>query len=105
MANDRSRRRFRYFASPEEVRQYVASLDYKTQDMYLPNIQEPIGFEVIDTTVKLTYGGTIDGYNMGFGTIGLHNHGLLDGDDVDVEIAERSLKLYQKLYRRYHKPK
>jgi hypothetical protein len=83
----------------------VVSLGYQTQNIHLPSIQEPIGFEVTDTTVKLTFGGHIGGYYLGLGTIGLHNYRLLIGDEVEAEIAERSLKLYQKLYRRYHKPK
>ncbi len=106
-------RKFRYFANPDEVVNYLVGLGYEVEDIYDRYGKEILGFSIINTTVDLSYDLVLDGKVVGHGMIRLLR-GTLDQDPTnpnnklvneDGERYERSLKLYQKLKRRFGQPR
>ena len=95
-------RKFRYYAKPEEIKQYLIERGYSIQDLYSRYETEPTGLAIVDTTVRLDYDLVIGESVVAEGMITMRNTPITTGGDP--EKAERSLKLYQKLYRRFSKP-
>lgn len=102
-------RKFVYDAAATEIRKYVEQLGFETVDNYSRDGQEIIGFSVVDTTVSLNYDIKLGDDTLGQGMISLHDSRLVPDPnnshnsiiDADATRYAKSLKLYQKLYRRF----
>lgn len=95
------KRSFRYYAKVEELRRYIEASGYRTEEAYQRD-GRPYGFIVCDTTIQVDYDIVVEGRTVGYGGVSLRNGpAIFDGDTGK---AERSFKLYLKLYRRYRKP-
>jgi hypothetical protein len=105
-------RKFRYYVPPDVVKQYLSSLGLQITENYGRDGTE-IGFTVSDSTVGLNYDIRREQRVVGFGMIYLQDSRLVPDPtnphnslvDADPEVYARSRKLYQKLYRRFSKPK
>ena len=102
-------RRFRYYATPDDIKEYLTGLGYKLENLY--NVQdktEVTGFSISGTDVQLDYDIrsrhpiTGDLLTLGFGMIGLYSN--VHTPEYTLERADRSLKLYERLHRRFSKP-
>jgi hypothetical protein len=96
-------RKFQYQARPDEVRQFLERLGFATDLTYGRYEPDPIGFTVRGTTVRLDYDLVVDGRIVAFGMISMLNTPISTGDDP--QIAAASVKLYEKLYRRFRTPR
>jgi hypothetical protein len=106
-------RTFRYYANPEEIADYLRKDGYDIVDKYDRYGKELLGFTVAGTTVDLSYDLVVRGKVVGQGLIRLlrsnlepdpNNPGNKTVND-DFEQYKRSLRLYQKLHRRFGKPR
>lgn len=106
-------RRFRYCRTADEIRDYLAGLGFQTREDYSEDGLVATGFTVVDTTVDLSYDIIVDGRIVANGMVRLSDELSVPDPrnpynriiDVDPQRYERSRKLYQKLYRRFSKPK
>src|SRR5437870_12214165 len=101
-------RRLQYYGSPDEIKDYLNNLGYKVQEHHYSDDKSKVtGFTVLGTDVRLSYDlvsrhpVTGDLTTLGFGMIGLHTNP--QSLDYSPEKAARSLKLYEKLYRRFRR--
>lgn len=102
-----ARKRFCYHTEPKEIKMYLAELGYQTEELYNRAGDHAIGFAICNTTITVGYPSTIE--NPGSGEfmssgqpmISMRNSPITTGGNE--EKAERSLVLYQKLYRRFRK--
>ena len=94
-------RQFPYYVEPDEVRQYLNELGCQTEDIYNREQDKVVGFLVCDTSVIVGYDLVSSGRIVAQREIAFKNDPYWTGGDSEKE--ERSLKLYQKLYRRFHK--
>lgn len=101
-------RRFRYSATPDEIKAYVTSLGYNVEEHhYSADKAKVTGFSITGTDVELSYDiisqhpVTGDLFTLGFGMVGLHSN--VHNSEYTPERAEHSRRLYEKLYRRFRK--
>jgi len=94
-------RQFPYYVEPEEVRKYVHELGYQTEEIYNHEQSKVVGFLVVGTSVIIGCNLISNGKIIAQREIAFKNDPYWIGDDSRK--AERSLKLYQKLYRRFRK--
>lgn len=101
-------RSFHYRHSLEDVKKYLTEQGYQTTELYYRDGGGPFGFSVEDTLIEVDHDMrfvhpvTGDLLTACQGMVGLHNNPFSPG--FTLEKAERSLNLYQKLYRRCRKP-
>ena len=102
MSNIYASRHFRYNSEPEQIRDYLSGLGYATDEIYDRDTKQATGFAIRGTTVRLGYWLVTQGMiSPAHPTIFLLN--TPETTNGDLEMAERSMKLYQKLYRRFRK--
>ncbi|MCG8351305.1 MAG: hypothetical protein MI924_26330 [Chloroflexales bacterium] len=107
MNNLYARRRFCYSAEPEEIKTYLAEQDYHTEEVYNREGDQAIGFAVSNTTIEVGYPSILENpssgelMSSGQPMISMRNSPITTGGGT--EKTERSLALYQKLYRRFRK--
>jgi hypothetical protein len=97
-----NRRRFRYYATPDELKRFLHGLGYETQDVYSQNGERVTSFRVSDANIDVGYDIVVQGRVVGHGLVGLNTNPFQP--DYSPGKAEASLKLYQKLYRKFRKP-
>jgi hypothetical protein len=106
-------RKFRYYADPREIANYLEGLGYEVTERHDRQGKEARGFVVAGTTIDLSYDHVIDGKVVGHGLIRLQE-GTLDPDpnnpynnlvNDDPERYKQSLKLYRRLHSRFGRPK
>ena len=94
-------RHFRYEVESEDIQGYVMKLGYITENCYNPDRSKIIGLSICGTTILIGYDIMIGNQVVSSREISMMNNPFSIGSDNEKE--ERSIKLYQKLYRRYHK--
>ncbi len=95
-------RHFAYSDEPEVIRRYITELGHSTDEIYDRDTKQATGFAIRGTTVRLGYHLVTQGMlSPAHPTIFLLNTPKTTGGDL--EMAERSIKLYQQLYRRFRK--
>jgi hypothetical protein len=101
--------KFIYYAEPEEIKEYLTELGYQTEEAYYASGEGPFGFNVPGTTLQVGYDTVFPNALTGkvaavaYGSISVSNSAFATG--VDNEIADRSIELYNKLYRRFSRPR
>jgi hypothetical protein len=95
-------RHFAYGDEPEVIRNYITDLGCITDEVYDRDTKQATGFAIRGTTVRLGYRLVTQGMmSPAHPTIFLLN--TPETTNGDLEMAERSMKLYQKLYRRFRR--
>ena len=94
-------RQFPYYVEPEEVIKYVHELGYQVEAIYNHEHSKVVGFLVVGTSVIIGSDLIANGKFIAQREIAFKNDPYWIRDDFRK--AERSLKLYQKLYRTFRK--
>jgi len=93
-------RQFKFYVEPEEIRQYLTNSGYETADVLHRERNEVIGFRVLNMSVVIGYDLIFDGRVVAQRLIALES--TPPSTDTNSERTNQSLKLYLKLYRRFH---
>jgi hypothetical protein len=98
-------RHFIYQVSPAELKDYLHQSGYETEELFNREGTQTLGFKVSKTTLVVGYPIWLQGREVAKGGVTLRN--TPDATQGKLEMAEQSLKLFHKLYRRFRfcKPK
>jgi hypothetical protein len=92
-------RRFVYNTASSEIKEYLQDQGYQIQEYY-STTGEPVGFDVVGTTIRLGYQ-FVDGRYVQGATISMLNHPAVV--EHEPETVGQSVRLYERLYRRFRK--